>query len=270
MNSYKEKYTKCPLCNSADFKLGIEASCTQHPLYDTRLPPTLQWCVCNSCGHEFTESFFTPKGLELVFSNTNESQSVGYQIEHQRGISANIVEKVLPFVNEGAWLDVGFGNASLLFTAQEFGFSPVGVDLREKSVDSLKKLGIEAHCENIETLSLDYKPSVISLMDVLEHVPFPKTMLRAVTNLLCTDGVLLLSMPNKDPLLWKVMSDQAVNPYLGELEHYHNFGRLRLYDLLREFELEPVSYGVSQRYRCGMEILAVKSGSSRNVRKLPV
>ena len=256
MDLYKEKYTHCPLCDSADFTLSTEASCTQHPLYDIRLSPTLQWCVCGSCGHEFTDSFFNEQGLDVVFSETNESQKVGHQIEQQRPISANIVERVLPFVNRGAWLDVGFGNASLLFTAQEFGFSPVGVDLRQTSVDSLNSLGIEAYCKPIETLALTYKPSVISLMDVLEHVPFPKTMLRAVVDLLAPDGVVLLSMPNKDSILWRAMCDQAANPYLGELEHYHNFGRSRLYDLLQEFALEPVTYGVSQRYRCGMEIVA--------------
>ena len=59
---------------------------------------------------------------------------VGYQIEEQRYISARIIEKVLPFKSDGIWLDVGFGNGSLLFTADEFGFEPIGVDLRKDGV----------------------------------------------------------------------------------------------------------------------------------------
>ncbi len=48
-------------------------------------------------------------------------------------------------------------------------------------------------------------------------------------------------------------------PYWMELEHYHNFGRKRLYSLLHDQGFKPVNYSVSQRYRMGMEIIVVKS-----------
>jgi hypothetical protein len=46
------------------------------------------------------------------------------------------------------------------------------------------------------------------------------------------------------------------NPYWGELEHLHNFGRRRLYALLEETGFCPVRYGVSQRYLASMEVVA--------------
>lgn len=67
---------------------------------------------------------------------------------------------------------------------------------------------------------------------------------------------MLLSMPNTDTLLWALMTQHNANPYPGELGHYHNFGRARLYDLLREVGLEPVRYGISERYRVCMEVVA--------------
>ena len=45
-------------------------------------------------------------------------------------------------------------------------------------------------------------------------------------------------------------------PYWAEIEHYHNFDRASLYKLLAECGFEPVSYGVSDRYRCTMEVVA--------------
>jgi hypothetical protein len=52
-------------------------------------------------------------------------------------------------------MDVGFGNGSLLFTAMEYGFQPLGVDLRKDCVDSLTQLGVEAYCQDVATLNLD-------------------------------------------------------------------------------------------------------------------
>lgn len=93
---------------------------------------------CNDCGHQFIDGYFTDDAAEVIFQNTQENQKVGFQIEQQRRKSADIIEKVLPYKSSGTWLDVGFGNGSLLFTAEEFGFHPIGVDLRNTSVRAIK------------------------------------------------------------------------------------------------------------------------------------
>jgi hypothetical protein len=79
----------------------------------------------------------------------------------------------------GIWLDVGFGNASLLLTAAEFGFAPVGFDLRQRNVDALRALGIQALKADITEATLNPKASVISMCDVLEHTRFPIPVLQA-------------------------------------------------------------------------------------------
>jgi 2-polyprenyl-3-methyl-5-hydroxy-6-metoxy-1,4-benzoquinol methylase len=166
---------------------------------------------------------------------------------------------VLPYRSAGRWLDVGFGNAALLFTAREYGFEPVGLDLRDANVKSLARSGIEAHCIDIAELRPREPFDVISMNDVLEHMPYPGEGLVAAGRLLNAGGVLLVSTPNFDSDVWKAMDAAAANPYWGELEHYHNFGRNRLYAFLREHGFEPARYGVSERYRAGMEVIARKS-----------
>ena len=69
-------------------------------------------------------------------------------------------------------------------------------------------------------------------------------------------GILVISCPNIDSPIWQLITEAGQNPYWGELEHYHNFGRARLYDLLRECGFTPLRYSVSERYRMGMEIVA--------------
>ena len=252
-------YTACPLCEAKAFRPEMTADCSGHPLYKRELPSRITWLRCESCDHVFTDGYFTPEAAALIFSTTLIHQQLGHDIERQRSITARMVEMVLPYVSEGPWLDVGFGNGGLLFAAQEYGFTPMGIDLRAENVAALAKLGIEAHATDLAALKLEKPCAVISLADVVEHMPFPKDCLKAVHELLADDGVALISMPNSDSMVWRRFNETGSNPYWGELEHYHNFGRARLYSLLREMGFEPLRYGVSDRYRIGMQVVARKA-----------
>jgi ubiquinone/menaquinone biosynthesis C-methylase UbiE len=238
-----------------DLKMG---NCANHPLYNAALSPYIQWKKCQACHHIFTAGYYTEAACALIFSKTNETQSVGYGMEQNRVISSRMVEKVLPYAAEGIWLDVGFGNASLLLTAQEYGFTPVGLDVRKTNVDQLKSLGIAAYSADLTQVELPQPCAVISMADVLEHIPYPQTALAAASRLLQTGGALLISMPNTENALWQAMDNQNLNPYWGEMEHFHNFSRTGLYALLRSHGFEPVRYGISERYRVCMEVVAVK------------
>ena len=63
-----------------------------------------------------------------------------------------------------------FWKRLLFFTAQEFGFDAVGVDLRKDSVDAMKRFGFQVHFQFLETVEFDKVISVVSMMDVLEHI----------------------------------------------------------------------------------------------------
>ena len=152
----------------------------------------------------------------------------------------------------------GFGNGSLLFTVQEFGFDPVGIDLRKDSVAAMRAFGIEAHNTDLERFEDRQGFDVVSLCDVLEHMPYPTVGLERAHALLNEGGLIFVSMPNTDSTLWRDLDARNVNPYWAELEHYHNFTRKRLYRLLEETGYEPLRYGVSERYRVCMDVLARK------------
>jgi SAM-dependent methyltransferase len=237
-------------------KLLRTADCSNHPLYNPVVPRAMRWVRCGDCEHVFTDGYFSPEVMATVFKLTHDHQKAGFAFEQQRYISARMVEKVARYLTLGTWLDVGFGNASLLFTAQEWGFVPVGLDLRRENVESLLKMGVEAHCRELVSLQGEARFAVISMADVLEHMPFPRETLTAARRLLEPDGVLFLSMPHYDCAAWRLLDAANANPYWGELEHFHNFTRKRLYALLEETGFEPVAYGVSERYRVCMEVLA--------------
>jgi hypothetical protein len=97
--------------------------------------------------------------------------------------------------------------------------------------------------------------SVVSLMDVLEHTPFPVATLQEVKKFICENGVFIVSCPNSDTAIWQDMGD--ANPYWNEIEHYHNFTRKSLTNLLEEQGFRVLHYRVSERYISGMELYCV-------------
>lgn len=227
------------------------------------LEPTISWVRCGQCEHIFTDGYFTDEALEVLFSNTQNQQVVGAEIEAHRHISAKMVERVIATVglpNDRLWLDVGFGNGSLLMTANEFGFDVFGVDLRPKNVEDLRNFGIPAYHGTLErameNVAFESKPIVISMADIVEHEPFPQDVLRSARKLINEPGMLLISMPNAGAPLWGFLTAINLNPYWQEIEHYHNFTREKLYAELQKAGFKPLQYAVSERYRCGMEILA--------------
>ena len=251
-------YESCPLCDCADIPYQIEAKVTNHPLYKPQLPPTMKWRGCTSCGHMFTEGYFTPDACEIIFSATHGNQKVGNDAENQRKVSARMVARVAHYVPGGDWLDIGVGNGSLLFTAAEWGFGAVGTDLRTENVDKLRNLGFEAYSEDIEQIDAVDRFSVVSMADVLEHVPFPRLSLAAVNRMMKTGGAIFVSMPNMDSIVWRALDATGTNPYWGELEHYHNFTRARLVRLLESQGFKFAEYNISERYRSCMEVIAIK------------
>lgn len=236
--------------------MAAVANCSKHDLYSPIVPATITWVRCVACEHVFTDGYLSEEVSAVVFNKSHDHQKPGADFEMQRPISARIVERVSRYTKVGSWLDVGFGNGSLLFTAHEWGFATVGLDLRPENVNAMRQLGFEAHCVDLRDLRTEHKFSVISMADVLEHMPFPIDALVAAHALLAGDGVLFLSMPNCGCPAWQLLDRTRSNPYWAELEHYHNFSRARLYALLEQQGFEPVNYCVSERYRVGMEVLA--------------
>jgi SAM-dependent methyltransferase len=269
-------YARCPLCNVCDWETEFETDCSMHALWRPELPKQITWLRCLACKHVFTEGYFEGDALKALFEKAHPNQLPGHEVELQRMVSAKLIERVQRYLKPGAcfWLDVGCGSGSLLSTACEFGFFVHGIDLRPYVVDALRQLGFAVVCAELRDLpspeGYSLKDSehdlplaaydVISMADVLEHVPYPKDLLVEAHKRLNDGGCVFISCPSADSPAWEMLGER--NPYWVEIEHFHNFSRERLFALLREVGFEPVYFGVSERYRLGMEVVAKKHASS--------
>jgi protein O-GlcNAc transferase len=251
-------YAACPLCDARDSVEVTVADCSGHELYKPQLPRTQRWLRCRACDHMYVDGYFSPEALKILFSGTQPSQRPGHDIEGQRFAWASVLDAVgaLRASLGGRWLDIGFGSGALLTTAAEFGYEVAGIDLREENVRLMREAGFDVHAVELAAYRAAAPFDVVSMADVLEHMPFPKRALRDARQLLQPGGLLFLSMPNADAFVWQASTRAGTNPYWGEIEHYHNFGRRRLTALLEECGFAVVRYSVSFRYRMCMELIA--------------
>jgi SAM-dependent methyltransferase len=259
-------YAFCPICDSRNFSALTQFDCRRHPLWRPGLPFVINWSKCKDCGHVFTNGYLEGEALDFLLERGQHDQFPRID-ENSRLIASLLIDKVAaPHESfshpASSWLDVGFGSGALVMTAAEYGYTAIGLDLRQQNVDALLKLGYEAFAQTIEEYAgethLSEAYNVISMLEVLEHMPFPRTALDAAHKLLRFDGALIVSCPNMDTALWREMDAHNQNPYWMEIEHYHNFTRERLSALLEDHGFSPVSYHVSPRYKSCMEIIAMK------------
>lgn len=260
------RFTACPLCNSNDTVLLRTDRCDHHPLWQPGLPDRIEWMHCQACQHVYSRDFFNTEGLALLFSRANATQVVRGDLDFERSRWAPSVERIQSQLAEPAWLtdntlwlDIGCGSGGLVITATEYGFHAIGMDTRQVAVQSLIDLGYDAALGDLTTFSVNNPVDVVSLADVLEHVPYPRAALQQVHAALRPKGLVMVSCPNLDCGSWRKSTADGVNPYWGEIEHHHNFSRASLMRLLAQEGFIPLNYSISPRYKSCMEVIAQRA-----------
>ena len=99
-------------------------------------------------------------------------------------------------------LDVGCSAGLFLNEARSAGFTVQGVELSPQSSEFARShFGLDVHTGLLDTAPYEAESfDVITLFDVIEHVPDPLAELKAIRKLLKPGGLLLQSTPNIDGL----------------------------------------------------------------------
>lgn len=247
-----KRYDGCPLCKSTQIFAFLDGT-LKNPREG--LPETITWMSCRDCNHVFTENYWEESDFDTVLKYEQEHQALGGHVDEQRKEGLEICRIMAQKVPAGTWIDLGSGNGVTVFSASEYGYDAIGVDLRPLPVKGLQSFGYSAFQGNC--LDLDYTGiDIVSMGDLLEHLPYPKEFLEK----LYAEGVrgVYISCPNMDTITWRWLDKKNENPYWVELEHHHNFTKTRLEKLLKEVGFTPFYYGCKTRYISNMEIFASK------------
>ena len=162
---------------------------------------------CTGCGLAYIANPPTMEELKVLYSpgasyHAALCDPASATFATQDRIAARHLAETLRVVKRGRLLDVGCSIGQFAALAKAAGFAATGLEMNEASaVFARAHYGLEVaegtiHDAPQEAGSLD----VLTMFDVIEHVPDPLGDLRKAWELLAPGGTIVLSTPNIDGL----------------------------------------------------------------------
>jgi len=153
--------------------------------------------ACTSCRSMFRHPILPlTRYLSLYQSGAPDQWSGG---EHREDL--RIIRSILAATQISSALDVGCGSgdflASLPSTIAKFGIEP-------SSAGSLaSRRGIEIVARELDQCCAESRFDVVTIIDVIEHIPEPNTFLHRAYTHVSPGGMLIVSTGNPDAFVWR-------------------------------------------------------------------
>ncbi len=165
---------------------------------------------CASCGQMVTTPRLTEADLPALYSRYYPRRNIDYDALESE--SALVGKKYARFKrwlagtdNQGHYfampgqrvLDIGSGSCLSLLELRQLGVEPYGVEADPNVAAIAQRYGLNVHIGSIHNEPFPGRVfDLITLNQVIEHVPDPAAMLRVVRDRLAPDGCVVLSFPN--------------------------------------------------------------------------
>ena len=206
----------CPICEGREFI----------PLFEKRGEPFVR---CVDCSLVLINPRPTRATVALTYDE-KYSQNYINKAAKKLARSRRWVQRIARrFVPRGRWLDVGCSAGFVVAAAEEAGFEAFGVELEAAAIDyGRRELGlVNLACG---TLEAQHYPAahfeVISLYDVIEHVPDLGATLTELARIVKAQGVIEIRTP--DVGHWRTPKDLARWKEIKPSEHLYYFSRSTL------------------------------------------
>ena len=265
------EYRNCPGCGQNDFEVLFESNMKPddfNVLFDYSmegidspesvegyLVPGKQWGRHVKC-----------KNCHLIYMNPIEkvSKTNEYYFKAKNNHAPTIRESYLKtaesqlcliqkYSNGTSLLDVGCAQGFFLFNASKAGYIAKGIEISQDAAEyAIKEFGLDVEAKPFEELQFPEDHfDVVTLWQVLEHVPYPLTILKEVHRILRPGGLLVVSTPNIEGIPAKILRKRWWD--IKRL-HINQFTTKTLTDILRNAGFRNIS-SVSYRGFVSLSIL---------------
>lgn len=202
----------CNLCGKRDYEL---VKVVPEHRYGIRLSFNL--VRCTRCGLVFLNP--RPDEQELLAYYPPEYQAAMRQVlqEVRQSYIGRIGLRIMrharkpPLERVGIALDIGCSGGDYLAFLRKLGWEVCGIELDEGAArHARERYGIHVHAGPAEHTLGEFPDNgfdVVTMWHVLEHVFDPLLVLREVSRILKSDGILLLEMPNYNSLWASILGE---------------------------------------------------------------
>ena len=156
---------------------------------------------CLDCGHRYFEKM--PRNLAEVYqgesyleqSKSGYLSNVDYRLRRFAAERLDILAANKPFAAGQSLLDVGCGTGWFLRAAKERGYDVSGFEFSAALARFTEEsVGCRVYDSDLGAIAARFE--VVTLFDVIEHVPSPVHTLRTVRGVLKAGGIALVFCPN--------------------------------------------------------------------------
>jgi SAM-dependent methyltransferase len=198
---------ECWLCASQDMRLFKPANISgpltsqDFAISDGRYGVTGELWRCGQCG------FVQIRDMGDVLRYYESLQDPSYESgRRERAVQADkilfIARRLQP---QGRLLDIGCGSGILVERALEMGYQAEGVEPCAWLHDRACDLGFPVRLGTFPHPDLMGPYDVITLIDVIEHVPQPLDLLRNIKSALAEEGIVVVATPDISSLAARLL-----------------------------------------------------------------
>lgn len=229
----------CWICGADDWKLfkpstiGSQVTSEDFRITDAHYGHTGRIEQCRDCG------FKQCHDLNSVLAFYENLEDPAYdEGRAQRGLqSRKILAAVSRFAKGKRLLDVGAASGILLEEAIKLGYKADGIEPSRHLAASAAARGLNVHLGTFPHPAITGPYDVITLVDVIEHVPNPVQLLRDLAGHLAPDGVGVLTTPDVEALAARILGPRW---WHFRVAHIGYFSRASILKALAAAGLETI------------------------------
>jgi 2-polyprenyl-3-methyl-5-hydroxy-6-metoxy-1,4-benzoquinol methylase len=265
------EYRNCPACGQNDFEVLFESNMEPddfNVLFDYSMEA--------HDSQEGVEGYLVPgkewgrhvrcKNCHLIYMNPMEkvSKTNEYYYKAKNTHAPTIrecylrtaksqVRLIQKYASGTNLLDIGCAQGFFLFSASKAGYTTRGIEIsQDAAAYAIKEFGLDVEAKPFEELRFPESSfDVVTLWQVLEHVPYPLTVLKEVYRILKPGGLVVASTPNIESIPAKILRKKWWD--IKRL-HINQFNTKTLADILHNAGFKKMS-SVSYRGFVSLSIL---------------
>ena len=197
---------------------------------------------CRCCGLVYVD----PRLREAETSVAYEREDYGFVRSHLadaavdgRSHADRVLDEIATFRRAGSLVDVGCATGDFLIAARARGWRASGVEVSADAVGVARARGLEVALGTLADAPLaDASVDVITMLDVIEHLPDPLAELRRIRRILRPGGLIVVETPNWRSVYRRLLGKRwaALQPHL----HILYFDRTTVTRALRAAGFQPL------------------------------